>query len=146
MFRKVLTVAFLGLALAGCSSRNSCCSTGPGSCADFQQSTTDRVHFDYDSSKIRHDAKPALDGQAAWLHKYPNAKVLIEGHCDIRGTREYNLALGERRAAAARDYLVHKGVHTDRLRVVSYGKEQPAVEGDDENAHAMNRRAVSVIE
>lgn len=146
MFRKALTVAFLGLALAGCSNRSSCCSTGPGSCADFQQSTTERVHFDYDSAKIRDDARQALDGQASWLAKYPNAKLLVEGHCDARGTREYNLGLGERRATAARDYLASKGVDAERIKVVSYGKERLAAEGDTDEVHALNRRAVSVVE
>lgn len=147
MLRKVLSIAALGLVLSGCANRGaSCCSTGPGSCADFQQSTTERVHFKYDSAKLENDAKQALDGQAAWLAKYPNVKLLIEGHCDKRGTREYNLGLGERRAVAARDYLATKGVNKDRVRVVSYGKERLAAEGDTEEIHALNRRALSVVE
>lgn len=147
MLKNLLMIAVVAFGLAGCAcDRNSCTETGPGSCSDFQQSTAERVHFEFNSAELRADAKDALDGQAAWLAKYGNVSILIEGHCDKRGPREYNLGLGERRAVAVRNYLVSKGVAKDRVRVVSYGKERLAVEGDDEQAHAYNRRAVTIVE
>ncbi|USO01605.1 MAG: OmpA family protein [Alphaproteobacteria bacterium] len=147
MLKNILSILIVGLSLAGCAcDRNSCAQVGPGSCTDFQQSTAERVHYDYNSASLRADAKDALDGQVAWLAKYPNVSILVEGHCDKRGTREYNLGLGERRAAAVRDYLFSHGVSKERVRIVSYGKERLAVEGDDEQAHTYNRRAVTVVE
>ncbi|MGE5246324.1 MAG: peptidoglycan-associated lipoprotein Pal [Betaproteobacteria bacterium] len=101
--------------------------------------------FDYDSSELSPEAQKALDGDAALLKKYPGWMVTIEGHCDERGTAEYNLALGERRAVAARTYLVSLGVSADRLKTVSYGKEFPFDPGHDEAAWAKNRRAHFVI-
>lgn len=105
----------------------------------------DRVLFDYDSSALSSDAKSTLAAQAAFLKKNPAIRITVEGHCDERGTREYNLALGERRASAARDYLVAQGVDAARIRTISYGKERPAVIGSNETAWAQNRRSVSVI-
>jgi peptidoglycan-associated lipoprotein len=103
------------------------------------------VFFDYDSSEINADGQQALEANAAILKKYPSWTVTIEGHCDERGTAEYNLALGERRAVAARAYLVSLGIAADRLRTVSYGKEFPFDPGHDEAAFAKNRRAHFVI-
>ena len=103
------------------------------------------VFFDYDQADLREDARSALAANAEWLKKYPTVQVLIEGHCDERGTAEYNLALGEKRALAAKTYLVSLGVPADRLRTVSYGKEFPFEAGHDENAFAKNRRAHFVI-
>ena len=103
------------------------------------------VFFEYDSSDLTGDAQAALNANAAVLKRYPSWSVTIEGHCDERGTAEYNLALGERRAAAARAYLVSLGVPADRLRTVSYGKEFPFDPGNDEAAFAKNRRAHFVI-
>lgn len=103
------------------------------------------VFFEYDSSEIADDARGVLDANAAGLKKYPAWTVTIEGHCDERGTPEYNLALGERRAVAARAYLVSLGISADRLRTVSYGKEFPFEPGHDEAAYAKNRRAHFVI-
>ena len=118
----------------------------PGSRADFvSQAGTDTVHFATDSSDIDSEAQSILTKQAAWLAKYPNMRVTIEGHCDERGTREYNLALGERRANAAKNYLISLGVSADRLSVVSYGKERPVDVGSNEQAWARNRRAVTVV-
>ncbi|MGC6484477.1 MAG: peptidoglycan-associated lipoprotein Pal [Candidatus Puniceispirillales bacterium] len=105
----------------------------------------DRVLFDYDSSALSGDAKSTLAAQAAFLKQNPSVRITVEGHCDERGTREYNLALGERRASAARDYLVAQGVDAARIRTISYGKERPAVIGSNNTAWAQNRRAVSVI-
>ena len=105
----------------------------------------DRVFFEYNSSAISTDAQHTLEKQAAWLKQYPNVNVTVEGHCDERGTREYNLALGERRALAAKTYLVSLGIPADRLRTVSYGKEFPFDAGHEEAAYVKNRRAHFVI-
>lgn len=106
--------------------------------------SADRVYFDYDSAELRPDAQATLGEIGAWLVEHPNANVTIEGHCDERGTREYNLALGERRATAVANYLAAAGVGLSRMQTVSYGKERPAVDGSDESAWAQNRRAVFV--
>ncbi|MAR57081.1 MAG: peptidoglycan-associated lipoprotein [Rickettsiales bacterium] len=111
----------------------------------MEQNVGDRVFFAYDSSVLSSAAQSTLQRQSSWLNEYPNVNVAIEGHADERGTREYNLALGERRANAARNYLESLGVNPSRMRVVSYGKERPAVLGSDEQAWAQNRRAVTVI-
>ena len=105
----------------------------------------DRVFFDYDSAELSNDAKKILDVQAMWLKSDSSINITIEGHCDERGTREYNIALGERRANAAKDYLVEKGINAARLKVVSYGKERPIYFGNDEEVVAKNRRAVAVV-
>ena len=118
----------------------------PGSAADFvAQSGSDTVLFPFDSYDIDDEAKTILGKQAEWLARYPNVKVTIEGHTDERGTREYNLALGDRRATAAKNFLAAQGVDTARMSVISYGKERPAVDGADEAAWAQNRRAVTVV-
>ena len=105
----------------------------------------DTVLFGYDSSQLSADAMATLDAQAALLNAKPSFRVKIEGHADERGTREYNLALGDRRASATRDYLVAKGVDGSRIRIVSYGKERPAVVESNEAAWAKNRRSVTVL-
>jgi peptidoglycan-associated lipoprotein len=118
----------------------------PGSDADFRQSvTSNTVNFDVDMYDIDPQARSILDSQAAWLAKYPNVRATIEGHCDERGTREYNLALGDRRANAAKNYLVARGVSPSRLTTISYGKERPVALGSDQAAYAQNRRAVTVV-
>ncbi|NJC34509.1 peptidoglycan-associated lipoprotein [Sphingomonas jejuensis] len=117
----------------------------PGSQADFLQSVNaDRVLFATDSSDIDSQARSILDSQAQWLARYPNVRITIEGHADERGTREYNLALGDRRATAASNYLQAQGVSASRINVISYGKERPEATGSDEGAWAQNRRAVTV--
>ena len=105
----------------------------------------DRVLFAYDKSDISPEAKAILTRQSAFMQKYPSATFTIEGHCDQRGTREYNLALGERRATSAKNGLVALGVAAGRLQTISYGKERPAVVGNNEAAYAQNRRAVTVV-
>lgn len=117
----------------------------PGSNEDLAANVGDRVFFDLDSSVITSEGQKTLERQAAWLQNYPNASVTIEGHCDERGTREYNLALGERRATAAKNYLTSLGVNASRISTISYGKERPAVIGSNEAAWAQNRRAVTVV-
>ncbi len=103
------------------------------------------IFFDYDKFNIRADAVPVLEANAGWLKKYRTVKVLIEGHCDERGTEEYNLALGEKRAKSTMDYLVSLGISADRLKIISYGKSQPLDPGHDETAWAKNRRAQFLI-
>ena len=103
------------------------------------------VFFDFDSAALSYDAQVTLSRQAAFLQLNPEAVVVVEGHCDERGTREYNLALGDRRASAARDFLLAKGIDAARIRTVSYGKERPAMLGSNEEAWAKNRRAATVL-
>jgi peptidoglycan-associated lipoprotein len=103
------------------------------------------IHFDYDKFFIRDDAKPILESNAAWLKKFRTVKVLIEGHCDERGTEEYNLALGEKRAKSTLDYLVSLGIPQDRMKIISYGKSQPLDPANNEAAWAKNRRAQFTI-
>jgi len=103
------------------------------------------VHFDYDKALIRDDARPVLDANASWLKKFRTVKILVEGHCDERGTEEYNLALGEKRAKSAQDYLLTLGIGSDRIKIISYGKSQPINPSHDEAAWQMNRRAQFLI-
>ena len=103
------------------------------------------VYFGFDSSELGGEARATLDRQAAFLNVNPTMIVIIEGHADERGTREYNLALGDRRAVAVRDYLLAKGLNAARVRTVSYGKERPAVSGSNEESWAKNRRAATVL-
>ena len=121
-------------------------SVAPGTQADLEANVGDRIFFDFDKSDIRPDAQVRLDSWVAWLNRYPQVTVIIEGNCDERGTREYNLALGERRAAAAKNYLVAAGINANRIQTISYGKERPAVLGSNEGAWAQNRRDVMVVQ
>lgn len=117
----------------------------PGSTQDFVINAGDLVYFDYDKYAVRVDARPVLDRQAAWLMRYPAVHVRIEGNCDERGTREYNFALGGRRANAVREYLVGKGLSTARIETISYGKEKPIDPGTGEEAWAHDRNGHTVI-
>jgi peptidoglycan-associated lipoprotein len=117
----------------------------PGSEQDFVVNVGDRIYFDLDSYSVRPEAQPRLDAQAAWLSRYPQVTVRIEGNADERGTREYNLALGARRAEAVRTYLVQRGVPAGRIDTISFGKERPIVEGSNESAWAQNRNAHTAI-
>ncbi|MDX1738162.1 MAG: peptidoglycan-associated lipoprotein Pal [Alphaproteobacteria bacterium] len=114
----------------------------PGSEEDFLV-IGDRVFFDFDRSDLSSEAQSALAKQAAWLLQYPQVVIQVEGHCDERGTREYNLALGERRANSVKEYLMSLGVNGDRISTISYGKERPAVDGSNDEAWAQNRRGVT---
>jgi peptidoglycan-associated lipoprotein len=118
----------------------------PGSQADFLSlmNGQDVIYFDTDRFNVDAEDGAALQSQASWLMRYPQKRATIEGHADERGTREYNLALGERRASAARNYLVSLGIAAERLSVVSYGKERPVATGSNETSWARNRRAVTV--
>lgn len=118
----------------------------PGSIADFKATSgSDTVLFQYDSYELDDTAKATLGKQSEWLARYGTVKVTVEGHTDERGTREYNLALGDRRAAAAKNFLAAQGVDAGRIATISYGKERPVAEGSDESAYAQNRRAVTVV-
>jgi peptidoglycan-associated lipoprotein len=118
----------------------------PGSVADFKQNVGDRVYFDTDQSVVREDGRQTLNKQAEWLKKYTNYPITIEGKCDERGTREYNLALGERRANAVKQYLVAQGLPAQRINTISYGKERPEVVGSDEGAWARNRVGITALQ
>ncbi len=117
----------------------------PASTAYFQQAVGDRVLFLVDQSNLTPEGQATLDGQAAWLNTNTDYQAVIEGHADEQGTREYNLALGARRANAAREYLISRGIAASRLRVVSYGKERPIEVCSSEACYAKNRRAVTVL-
>ena len=127
------------------SSASSSAAAGTDSAADKLASIGNTVYFSYDSAALDGNSQATLYRQAAFLNGNPSLTVTIEGHCDERGTREYNLALGERRAAAARDYLLAQGVDPARIKVISYGKERPAMAGSNEESWAKNRRAATVL-
>jgi peptidoglycan-associated lipoprotein len=117
----------------------------PGSAEDFRVNVGDTVHFAFDKYNVQDTDKSTLDKQAAWLQRYPSVRVTVEGHCDERGTREYNLALGARRANAVKEYLVSQGVSAARIETVSYGKERPICTESNESCWAQNRRGVTTI-
>lgn len=149
----VFVALFLSLAIAGCAKKpiNSAGDLGlggsatPGSTQDFTVNVGDRIFFDVDSSVIRADAQQTLSKQAQWLQRYPNYAITVEGHADERGTREYNLALGQRRAAATRNYLASRGLPAQRIKTLSYGNERPVAVCDSESCWSQNRRAITVL-
>jgi peptidoglycan-associated lipoprotein len=137
-----------GANAGGSSSTNNGITQGavtPGSVEDFQQNVGDRVFFETDRYDLSAEAQSQLQKQAGWLKQYPAVTVTIEGHCDERGTREYNLALGERRANAVANYLTALGVDAGRLSVISYGKERPQCTESNEACWAQNRRGVTAV-
>ena len=166
MFQRILAIVAATFLLAACetasqvsgdsastSASNSASSSAASSSSSASAEKTpaeklaqvgDTVNFDFDSAELTVSARSTLNRQSAFLSLNPDLMIVIEGHADERGTREYNLALGERRATAVRDYLVAKGINAARVRTVSYGKERPAVSGSDEAAWAKNRRAATV--
>jgi peptidoglycan-associated lipoprotein len=166
MMRKVLSVFAAVLLLAACETASDqsagTAGTGgatgagaaattarpgprPGSQEDLVANVGDRVFYDFDKSDLKPEARRTVERWAAWLRQYPNVNVTIEGHCDERGTREYNIGLGERRAAAAKNFLVSLGIDARRVATISYGKERPAVVGSNEAAWSQNRRGVMVV-
>ena len=146
-----LAAALMGaLALGACAKDQNADGFGaggaatPGSAQDFVVNVGDRVFFETDSTDLTPTAVATLDKQSAWLQRYPRYTFTIEGHADERGTREYNLALGDRRANSSKNYLVTRGVNAARINTISYGKERPLATGSDEASWAQNRRAVTV--
>jgi peptidoglycan-associated lipoprotein len=118
----------------------------PGSQQDLVVNVGDRIFFGYDQYDLSGEARTTAEKQAQWLKTYSNVNIMIEGHTDERGTREYNLALGEKRAMALRNYLIALGVSPSRIQTISYGKERPAVMGSDDGSWAQNRRSVVVVQ
>ena len=153
MTRSSITLAAalaLSLALSACAHNNDNLAAGygaagPGSVQEFNQTVGDRVFFTTDQTDLSQTAQATLDKQAAWLNQYNKYSFTIEGHADERGTREYNFALGSRRAQAVHDYLAAKGVAASRMRTISYGKERPVAVCDDISCWSQNRRAVTVL-
>jgi peptidoglycan-associated lipoprotein len=147
----VAVMVAAGLALGACASNlnqhgaGMASTASPGSQQDFVVNVGDRVFFVVDSSELTPQARSTLDKQAQWLQTYNRYSFTIEGHADERGTREYNLALGARRAQIVRDYLAARGVDANRMRTISYGKERPVAVCNEESCHSQNRRAVTVL-
>jgi peptidoglycan-associated lipoprotein len=148
-----VAAAFLMVAACSSTSETGAASTTPSSSStvtpgtqqDLVTNVGDRVFFDLDKSVLKEEGKATLQRQAAWMKRYPNLTFTLEGHCDERGTREYNLALGARRANAAKDYLVSLGIDGSRIKTISYGKERPVCLESNEDCWAQNRRAVTVV-
>ena len=162
MLKKLLLLVVTGFFLASCAATNTqqggdvdaaSSSTSSGSDSSITAGTQedlivnvgDRVFFEFDSSELTVDAQSTLDAQAAWLMQYPDTNITIEGHADERGTREYNLALGDKRAFAVYSYLAQAGIDTNRMEYISWGKERPEVIGSDETAYSQNRRGVTTV-
>ena len=162
MLKKLLLLVVTGFFLASCAATNTqqggdvdaaSSSTSSGSDSSITAGTQedlivkvgDRVFFEFDSSELTVDAQATLDAQAAWLAQYPDTNITIEGHADERGTREYNLALGDKRAFAVYSYLAQAGIDTNRMEYISWGKERPEVVGSDETAYSQNRRGVTTV-
>jgi len=154
---RLLVVLAMTLVVAACSSRSDraelqglpslgAAGAGAGSAQDFVVNVGDRVFFTTDSAELTSEARVTLDKQAAWLTRYTDVTVMIEGHADERGTREYNIALGARRATVTRNYLVSRGVAAARINTISYGKERPVAVCNDISCWSQNRRAVTVVQ
>jgi peptidoglycan-associated lipoprotein len=147
----VAAALIAGLALSACANKaaqESMAAAGvaaPGSQQDFVVNVGDRVFFEVDSSELTMQARATLDKQAQWLQNYGNYSFTVEGHADERGTREYNIALGARRAQSVRDYLASRGISPARMRTVSYGKERPVAICNDISCWSQNRRSVTVL-
>ncbi len=160
MLARLTALAGALLLLAACSSTSQAPATvapagpggvgmsqyAPGSQQDLAATAGDRVFFAFDSSEVSAEGQQILQRQADWLRRYPNVSVTIEGHCDDRGTREYNLALGQRRATAVKNVLVAMGIPASRIQTISYGKERPIVVGDNEEAWAQNRVGITTVQ
>jgi peptidoglycan-associated lipoprotein len=147
---KFAAVILASIAIAGCAKQaaeqtGAMAAATPGSAQDFVVNVGDRVFFDTDSTELSGQARATLDHQAEWLNHYANYAFTVEGHADERGTREYNIALGARRAQTVRDYLISRGVAAQRMHTISYGKERPVAVCDDISCWSQNRRAVTVL-
>ena len=147
MLKNIAVAFFAVMLLAGCSGKKGMSSSVDAALvADFERNVGDRVFFGFDRSDISKEARATLTRQAEWLKSHPNVRASVQGHCDERGTREYNLALGERRAEAAKAFLHKHGIHESRLETISFGKERPAVLGTGEEVWGKNRRSVTVLQ
>ena len=147
---KLAAVLAVALSMGACANRNlgtdaMASSAAPGSQQDFVVNVGDRVFFESDSTELTAQSVATLDKQAQWLQSYGQYSFTIEGHADERGTREYNIALGARRAQTVRDYLASRGVSAQRMRTISYGKERPVAVCNDISCWSQNRRAVTVL-
>lgn len=141
---KKIAVAFAAIVLlSGCSSSKY--GSNNKLASEFETNAGSRIFFDLNSSAISSEAQTTLMNQSKWLGEHKSLNVVVEGHCDERGTREYNIALGERRADSVRNFLVNNGVNADRIDTISYGKERPEVVGTDNASFAKNRRGVTAI-
>ena len=149
MLKKLFIILVSGLILSSCAGTqknvNSGGSITAGSQEDLIVNVGDRVFFEFDSFELTVDGQSTLDAQAAWLKQYSDVNVTIEGHADERGTREYNLALGEKRANAVFTYLMDAGISNSRMNTVSFGKERPEVVGSTDSAWSQNRRSVTTV-
>ena len=145
MLRKIAVAFVAVILLSGCSTLTGRCGGNNRHIVEFERQIGDRVFFDLNSSKLSSEAQNTLMRQAKWLGEHKLFSITVEGHCDERGTREYNIALGERRAYSVKQYLVKHGVDASRIDTISYGKERPAVVGSNENTWKRNRRAVTTI-
>jgi len=147
---KFVAVIMATLAIAACAKKNDQTAMGaaatPGSQQDFVVNVGDRVFFDTDSSNLSDQARATLDKQAQWLNNYNRYSFTIEGHADERGTREYNIALGARRAETVREYMISRGLSASRMRTISYGKERPVALCNDISCWSQNRRTVTVLD
>ena len=143
-------IGSIAVFMAACSNTCDVDSQGgavtPGTAADFKQNVPDRVFFDFDSAKLSDAAKKRLDAQVGWFRTYSSTKATVEGHADVRGTSEYNMALGSSRANSVSEYYEKSGLDKTRFTVISYGKERPEDTGTTEEAHAKNRRSVTIVE
>lgn len=144
MLKRILSIIFVLVTAAACSGMHKG-NIQPGSQADLEANVGDHVLFAFNSSAIDSEGNEVMARQVEWLKKYSNVNVIVEGRCDERGTREYNIALGERRANSAAQYLASAGISPDRIKTVSFGKERPVVLGSDEEAWRENRRATTVV-
>lgn len=149
MLKNIASAFFAVMLLAGCSSsvgKNQHHHVDSNSAvSEFERTVGDRVLFAYNRHDLSTDAKHTLKAQASWLMEHKSFNITVEGHCDERGTKEYNIALGEKRAMSAKRFLESLGIDASRIETVSYGKERPAVIGNDEAAWSKNRRAVTAI-
>jgi peptidoglycan-associated lipoprotein len=151
MKKKILAVLGSALVLAACESGpdqnvDVGSAATPGSSEDFRRNVRDRVFFAYNNSHLTPGAKKDIDSQVAWLKTYASTHAVVEGHCDDRGTAEFNLALGSKRAHAVKHALVHKGISKKRLKTISFGKSKPPVAGTGEAVWAQNRTAITVVQ